>query len=150
MIKMLATQSESANLRREVQHAWGRHLGQYLWTHWVTLTSRFGDTTPRQLQRRFRDKFIRRLARHAQRPVPWFAATERGAAGRIHVHALIYAKLPEECVKSLWDVGRADVQQFDPDRGAAFYLAKWLHLPDDDFERIHFSRRMPPHVSRAA
>jgi hypothetical protein len=74
-------------------------LGQFAWTHWVTLTSRFDDTTARQLQRHFRNHFSRGLAWHSQRSVPWFAATERGAAGRIHMHSLIYATSPW----SWWD-----------------------------------------------
>lgn len=121
----------------------------------MTLTTRLA-MTPDQLRREFVSGYVRRLARMAQGPVPWFYIVERGA-GMPHLHALLGGAedLSLEEVRRAWRLGFTDAERYDHRRGAAFYLTKELAAPGssdaapraDDYD---LSRRLPPLVRRAA
>ena len=76
---------DTPDLRRH----WGTFLQTVRWSHFVTLTTT-DIVSPARLRRDFVNRYIRRLARDAQRGVGWFYAIEHHADGeRAHVHALI-------------------------------------------------------------
>ena len=144
-------EAEGGTLRR----AWADHLTRYEWSHFVTLTTRLA-MTPEQLRREFVSSFVRRLARMAQGPVPWFYVVER-SAGMPHLHALLAGAddLSLEDVRRAWKHGFTDAERYDSKRGAAYYLTKEMARPGstdaspraDDYD---VSRRLPPIVRRAA
>jgi hypothetical protein len=107
--------------RLESAKAWGAHLGTFAWAHVVHLTYQW-EVTPEQAFRDFRDRFIRRVAKSARRPLQWFVAVERAAGGRaVHMHALI-AGTEELLIAQLQRSSRAGnivVQPYDQTRAAA-------------------------------
>lgn len=138
-----AAAADAARLREE----WTRHLAQYEWDHYCTLTSE--PTVADRLRREFVNGFVRRLARATQGPVPWFYTLERGAAGTAHMHALIAGthRLTLEQVQRAWRLGFAQVRRYDPARGAAYYLTKRLDTAAADYD---VSSRLPRLSTRNA
>jgi hypothetical protein len=127
---------------RGLRRAWAAHLGAYEWHHFATLTSR----TPRSrtgLVREWAPVFVRRLERRAQRRIDWYVAAERGASGEWHLHALLYGTgaLSTADVERAWKIGHTRVRVYDPNRGAAGYVAKAV-LDSDAWYDV--SRRPPP------
>lgn len=151
----LSARSERAGDGGALRRAWADHLTRYQWSHFVTLTTRL-TMTPDQLRREFVSGYVRRLARVAQGPVPWFYVVERGA-GMPHLHALLGGTedLSLEEVRRAWRLGFTDAERYDAGRGAAYYLTKELvdqglpgeALRADDYD---VSRRLPAVVRRAA
>jgi len=113
-----------------------RSLGEWLegfeWHCWCTWTfdARFGDTGPSP------DRCLyhtRRWVEHIPGPpTGYFIAVERGFGGRIHSHGLLrLADVPTPKRKSLWAswrglYGRCAVLPYDSERGAAYYVAKYI------------------------
>ena len=142
--------------RGRLRRAWTEHLGQYEWSHFATLTTRFPMTAV-QLRREFEYGYVRRLARIAQGAVPWFCVVEHGATGTAHVHALLACTetLGIEQMRAAWRLGFTHVEAYDWRRGAAFYLTKELEAGDGDASahepEYDVSRRQPSRrISRAA
>lgn len=150
-----SARSEQVAEAGTLRQAWAYYLTRYEWSHFVTLTTRLA-TTPEQLRREFVSGYVRRLARIAQGPVPWFYVVER-SAGMPHLHALLAGAgdLPLEEVRRAWKHGFTDAERYDSRRGAAFYLTKEMtgrgsidaSPRADDYD---VSRRLPPIVRRAA
>jgi hypothetical protein len=101
------------------------------WSHWATLTYR-KTPTPRSC-RRHAERFFKRTG-----GIAWWC-TERGAiGGRAHNHALLVLPVdvsPAAC----WDWwvekhGRAQVEAYDPKKGAAHYVAKYITKAPDDWD----------------
>ena len=117
---------------------------QYQWTLFATLTTRFPMTEARLINAY--DSWIRRLARVAQGPPAWLRSIEHHACGNhLHIHCLLWVPpcVTPSTAKSLWALGKADVERFDPNRGAAYYVGKtYLRNPDG----YDISRRLPPEV----
>lgn len=116
----------------------GGWLGKKPWTHFVTMTFAKPVTwisAVRQIGR-----FLKAMV--MVKAWVWFVEKGRGT-GRVHCHALVRVdpKLSKKGFARAWNRGRAEVEDYDPDRGAAFYLAKsygenadveWdIHLPDE-------------------
>jgi len=120
--------AEVARLRSEL----GDWLTGFEWDCWCTWTfdARFGDTGPSP------DRCLyhtRRWIEHLPGPrTGYFIAVERGTGGRVHSHGLI--RLPDGCTpkrNSLWRswkqrYGRCSVLHYNRDRGAAYYVAKYI------------------------
>jgi hypothetical protein len=140
-----ATQGATGPSHMQAADAWGQHLHQYDWSHFVTLTPRFPDYSAERLVRGFRDGFIRRLAHVIQGPIPWFYALERSPAGVFHLHALLAraerASIAQ--VRAAWQLGFTDAGIYDPPRRGAWYVTKTLGLPPAGFERWDASSRLP-------
>lgn len=115
----------SAQPRMRVRRAWADHLGQYEWTHFVTVTTRLPHT-PRQLKRAFEHGYVRRLTRITQGPVPWFCVVENGAHGSAHLHALLAQteRLHVDQLRAAWKLGHTHAEPYEDRRGAAYYLTK--------------------------
>jgi hypothetical protein len=130
--------------RAELHTAWGEHVKGYNWNWVAHLTPRFPDYSADRLQREFVQGFIRRLSWRARGSVPWFAATERGAGGVMHIHALLAAKhVSIEGVGACWKAGISDVKVYDDAGDMSFYITKTLALPNVSYERWNSSRTMP-------
>jgi hypothetical protein len=129
-----------------ISDAWGQHLHQFRWSHWVTLTPRSQTHSADALWTAFRDGFVRRVAWYARGSTPWVAAMERGNGGLLHLHALVANTESVACevVKDAWTLGLQRVDRYDPNGRAAWYLSKELYLPDGTWPRFHCSRLMPP------
>jgi len=113
-----------------------QELGEWLalkdWDCWCTWTfdARFGDTGPSP------DRCLYHTRRWIEnlpgRSYGYFVAVERGRGGRVHSHGLL--AIPRGCSpkrKSIWHswknhYGRSRVLPYDPDRGAAYYVAKYI------------------------
>lgn len=146
-----ATTPDSAIDPSRLRQAWSEYLRGFAWDHFATLTFA-RTTTPEGARRAFVQVWHRVVARLAQRPVPYFFVVERGGGGMWHIHALLSGTqhVPLDGLESAWKrYGRADIQPYDPMRGAAFYLTK--SLPDPaSAEHYDVSKRLPPLLRRAA
>ena len=114
------------------------------WAHFVTMTTT-NIVSPDRLRLDFVNRYIRRLARDAQRGVGWFYAIEHHADGeRAHIHALIAntETLTIESVERPWLLGNRRAVIYDPRRGASHYVSKYLDRNPDlyDLSRRHLRR----------
>lgn len=131
-----AAPSSRAQARAQLHTAWGERLKSYEWDWVATLTPRFADYSADRLQREFVQGFIRRLSWRARDSVPWFAVTERGAGGVMHIHALLAAKhVSIEGIRACWKVGISEVTVYDNVGDISFYITKTLALPNVSYER---------------
>ncbi len=129
---------------REYANEWGDYLMGYKWTLFATLTTR-APMSEARIVNAF-DIWIRKLARVAQGPPAWLRSIEHHACGNhLHIHTLIWMPpcVTPSTAQALWTLGRADVERFDPAKGAAYYVGKTFHSAPDSYD---VSRRMPPSV----
>lgn len=113
---------------RELTEAWGEWLGKWPWQLWSTLTFK-QEQSHNSATRAFRN-----FAQWLQKDSPsagWFCAHEIGDYGRLHLHALLGGLGPHVSVNMLWRwwfdrYGRAQLLPYDPTRGAAFYISKYV------------------------
>ena len=96
----------SDNAKR-IWRAWGEYLSQFVWDHFVGVGFRY-PVSVELARRAFLDRWIRRTARLAQRPLRSFHCVEQDPSGRAyHVHALVAgtAGLPVARLQRAWDSG---------------------------------------------
>lgn len=78
--------------------------------------------------RDFEQRFVRRLARRAQRGIGYFYAVETASrtAGFPHLHALLVGTsgVRSEDIRSYWPSGISKVEKYDSRHGAAYYVSK--------------------------
>lgn len=135
-----------------IEHQHAAQLAEYLsgfdWSHFLTLTSK-KQHPEAALRREFEEGFIRRLAKQAGAPIPFFRVIEGGTVpGSLpHLHAFIAGarRLTTTAIGSAWRLGFTRVKVYDPTRGAARYLAKGIPLAPDSYD---FSRRHPVRLLR--
>lgn len=113
---------------RRLNEAWGDWLATYPWQAWCTLTFR-EERTHASATRGF-GSFTRWLRKDSP-GLGWFCAHEVGSFGRLHLHALLGGMEPYTSRKALWKrwhdrFGRAQILPYDPGRGAAYYVAKYV------------------------
>ena len=130
--------------RKEVHRLWSalaarRELGHwlgsdFLWDHLVTLT--FAWEPSLDIARKEFGNWVRSLERRGQRAVGWVFVAERGAAGRLHLHALLVGTQHLQLVEleGTWRPGIADVSVYDPHRPGSFYIAKGIGLGATDWD----------------
>lgn len=114
--------------RTGLSEAWGEHLAGMRWDVWCTLT--FEE----HLSERAAIMAFNRLVRWLRKDNPgvgWFCAHEVGKQGRLHLHALIGGLGPGVSRLALWRwwyrrYGRAEFLPYDPERGAAYYISKYV------------------------
>lgn len=138
----------------DIAGPWGEWLSGFPWQAWGTLTLRWADPTPAQLARGF-TRFVRWLRAEGNPDVSWYFAHETGALGRSHLHCLLGALAPDTPRSTLWRwwwdrYGRCEVRGYDPERGAAVYVAKYVsktyaHYDLDlgGFDRWHDALTLP-------
>jgi len=130
---------------RDLRRHWGAFLQTVRWAHFVTLTTT-NIVSPARLRLDFVDRYIRRLARDAQRGVGWFYAMEHHADGeRAHIHALIAntERLTIAALERPWILGNCRALIYDVRKGAAHYVCKHLGRNPElyDLSRRHLPRR---------
>ena len=126
----------------QISHAdWANYLNQLVWDHAVDLTA-VERTAIDPLIRRFVN-WIRKLARVAQRAIPYFYAVESHSSGAPHIHSVVAGTRDIRCehVADLWGRDQSCVREYDPGRGAAGYFSKSV-LEEGAIYDV--SRRMPP------
>lgn len=114
-----------------VRDAWSSWLGLYPWDAWGTLTFAAGEFTHEAATRAW-NNYARWLS--AQHPLAaWFVGHEVGARGRLHMHCLLGALThrDRDAFAVLWEwwfrrYGRCEVKGYDPERGAAAYVSKYV------------------------
>lgn len=112
-----------------VRSAWAEWLGGYPWTAWGTLTFKHANPTHEQLDRafvRFID-YTRTISVWGD--TPYFLGHEVGAGGRAHLHVLLGGLIPDRSMLWSWwfkRYGRCEVRGYDPQRGAAAYVSKYV------------------------
>ena len=123
------------------QAIYGLHFSQFQWSHFCTFTS--NTRSDDRLLAAFAQT-IRRLERAAQGPIPFVRVRERGNAnGHPHLHVLLAGTghLTTEQVARKWRLGNVNVKEYDPEQGAAFYIAKSFTSDDELWD---VSRGRPP------
>lgn len=116
-------------MNRQLAVAWGEFLSQFEWDWFVTLT--FRDCVKSFRAHRLFGYFVRDLKKAAGQQIFWFRADEIGPhGGRFHLHALIgnVGHLRRMSWVDGWDklAGFARILPFSSNRGAAFYVAKYV------------------------
>lgn len=134
----------------KLRYALGRIVSDQSWDYFVTLTSK-RKWSPEVWGKQLR-KWPRWLEQRTKGKVWCFWVLERGAADRLHAHALVRGESwnLEAALWYAWPGGFDDYQSYDPDRGAAFYLVKdipgWVldwgfhhsdGVPKKTLERLH-------------
>lgn len=130
---------------------WTKLLGGFVWIHSATLTTRF--TLPRDaLYAALRNGFIRRIARIAGRPVPWFATDEMTQSRRPHLHVLVgnTESLTTTQLSWAWKEGHSRISVVrDPD-SAIRYTVKNLGRYPDRYDMSRVWTPASPDGNRAA
>jgi hypothetical protein len=140
-------------MHNPIVEAWGDFLANYRWSWFVTLTFR-EETKSFRGHRRF-NAFIRALEKATKREVPFFRADQLGDVnGRFHFHALIanVDDLRRLTWMDWWNRlnGFAQIEPFDPTRGAPWYCARYLLRQNTeyelggDFSAIHVGQPLLP------
>lgn len=112
----------------------GEWLSEQEWTQWGTFT--FADPLTHASARRQFSRFVDspRFCLPPDR-VAW-ASEDGKLLGRTHVHALLWWRKPHrpdatDMWRSWFDSwGRAEVEEYDPEKGASHYVAKYVAKPD--------------------
>ena len=127
-----------------VHEAWTNWLSTFHWDHFATLT--FAQPRTEARARRAFAAFVRTVRLQTfGGSVGYFCGYECGTFGRLHLHALMRTNVPQTELainanshpskavpnKVLWACwferfGRAKVETYDPKRGAAGYVSKYV------------------------
>lgn len=108
---------------------WGDFLGGFGWDWFVTLTFE-GDVKTFTARNRC-NAWLKSLEKAAEQPVAWFRGDEYGERfGKFHMHLLIggVEHLHRFTWMERWHArnGIARIFPFDPSRGAAYYVSKYV------------------------
>lgn len=132
----------------------GDWLSGYEWSHWGTFTFRPyaprpkpGLAPPRlrsvppgpsvEFAHREWRRYVRRLERTLYQRIWWFRGDEFGEQlGRLHFHALLGGApgVEAELLAKPWTAGFAQVEEYDPNRGAAHYVTKYVRTNFGDWD----------------
>ncbi len=148
----LARPVDARALARDARMAFGEFLSRPQWEWYVSHTFK-GDFMSPKLGDKHYYAWMRSLemackARGMPRPF-YFRVTELQQRGVIHYHSLIggVGDVPRLLFKDFWELhGFARVEKYEPDRGANFYVGKYLTKADSD---IRFSHNLKPHLTKS-
>lgn len=136
----------STNVKENVQTSYGKWLGQYDWTYWTTMTTRYELSLPSA--RRIAEGYYKHLSKAGGCRM-FFAVEPFDCRNGYHLHALI--KVPDvlpynfmvntyQFVCGNKDHSKADwhriqLMKYNDKRGASYYLGKYITktLSDYDF-----------------
>ncbi|MDE3003384.1 MAG: hypothetical protein OXU33_14080 [Gemmatimonadota bacterium] len=128
---MRSTPNERMQPER-LRQAWADLLRGIAWSYFVTLTfqrspGRYGALSAAR-------EWVRIVAAGGATAV--FLAVERGGHGLWHAHLLVAtpATLGRKQVERQWRRGIAEVDPYDPLRGAAYYVAKFTFDEDAEYD----------------
>jgi hypothetical protein len=137
----------------KVQNSFGSWLQSFDWTHWATFTTPYTLTLPsaRRLMNRFADMRVSPDigARNVVEGLFWAAEPFDTKEG-YHTHGLvkICPDMPYKAVINAYQIAtgnqnmgkerwaRVQMSAYDPDKAAAFYLAKYISKKLADYDLI--------------
>ena len=96
-----------------------------------------------EFARRGFDAWVAQLSTPCRGEVPYFRGDELGPrTGRLHLHALVGLRedVPPAALKRAWRLGWSVIERYDPELGAAHYVAKYVAK---DFREFYISARLP-------
>jgi hypothetical protein len=109
----------------------GEWLNQHRWDAWCTLTFRAGNFSAEAATRAY-EQWLAYIATTGSPSVTWFMGHEVGGqGGRLHLHGLIGNLESYTSRTKLWEwwfkrYGRAQVLRYDAERGASYYVSKYV------------------------
>jgi len=136
----------NVKLREKVQNTYGEWLGNYEWSYWTTLTTRYELTLPSA--RRLAEGYYKHLSKAGGCTMFW-AAEPFDCKDGYHLHALLRVPdiLPynflvntyqfvcgnKEASKDEWH--RIQLMKYNKKLGASYYCGKYItkNLSDYDF-----------------
>ncbi|GAI68762.1 unnamed protein product [marine sediment metagenome] len=138
-------------LARDARNEFGEFLSRPEWEWYVTQTFA-GDFMSPKLGDKHYYAWLKSLelackARDMPRPF-YFRVTELQQREVIHYHSLIggVADIRRLLFKDFWELhGFARVEAYEPNRGANFYVGKYLTKTDSD---IRFSHNLTQHLTQ--
>lgn len=143
-------------LMRRARNEFGAWLSLPQWDWYTTHTFKADYVSPKQSDRAWYSWFNGlRVSAKAKGLTPsiygsaapfYFRVAEFQGRGTLHFHALIggVGDIRRLLFKDMWELvgnGFARVEAYDPNRGAASYVAKYLNKADGD---IRFSHNLTP------
>ncbi|GAI49432.1 unnamed protein product [marine sediment metagenome] len=155
----MAWRTNPEGLMRRARNEFGAWLSVPEWSWFTTHTFRAEYVSRKEADRSWYSWFNSlRVAAKAKGLTPscfgaaapfYFRVTEYQDRGTLHYHALIggAGDIRRLLFKDLWELsGYARVEAYDPNRGAASYVAKYLNKADGD---IRFSHNLTQHLTKA-
>ena len=153
----MAWHTNPGGLQKRARKAFGEWLAAPLWQWYVTQTFRAGYVSPRQADHSYYAwlNALRVAARgigaapalHGRDTPFYFRVTELQDRGTLHFHSLIggVGNVSRLFFKDLWELnGISRVLPYESNRGANFYVGKYLTKTDGD---IRFSDNLKPHLT---
>ncbi len=142
---------------RRSRNDFGEWLSLPAWDWYTTHTFKANYVSPREADRHWYSWFNSlRVAAKAKGLTPsvygpaspfYFRVAEYQDRGTLHFHSLIggVGDIRRLLFKDFWELnGFARVEKYDPARGAASYVAKYLNKADGD---IRFSHNLTTHLT---
>jgi len=132
----------------------GDWLSAYPWEAWCTLTFRAGQFSP-EAATRAANRWLAWARREGSPEIAYFIGHECGGqTGRLHLHGLIGNLGSCVARKALWRewftrYGRAQILPYDPTKGAAHYVSKYVSkgLDSWDFSMPTTAQHSDPNLS---
>ncbi|MBA7552133.1 hypothetical protein ES705_44687 [subsurface metagenome] len=147
-------------LARDARNEFGEFLSRPQWDWFTTHTFKAEYVSPKQADRAWYSWFNGlRVAARAKGLTPsiygeqapfYFRTTEYQDRGTLHFHALIgnCGDIRRLSFKDFWELqGFARIEAYNPQLGAAHYVAKYLNKTDDG--DIRFSHNLTKHLTTA-
>ncbi len=147
----MAWHTNPEGLMRRSRRAFGEWLSTPQWEWFTSHTFRAEYVSPREADKHWQ-AWLNSLCqackvRELERPF-YFRVTELQERGTIHYHSLIggVGDIRRLLFKDFWELhGSARVLAYEPDRGANFYVGKYLTKDDGD---IRFSHNLKHHLTK--
>jgi len=153
------SKDSARTLARDAVSGFGQWLSLPQWSWYTTHTFKAEYVSPKQADRAWYTWFNSlRLAAKAMKLTTscygpaapfYFRVVEYQDRGTLHYHSLIgnLGDIRRLVFKDFWELnGFARVEKYDPVRGAAGYVAKYLNKADGD---IRFSHNLTQHLKQA-
>ncbi|GAI62826.1 unnamed protein product [marine sediment metagenome] len=152
MFKSIALehQDHARRLTRQATDEFGAFLSRPQWDWFTTHTFKAEYVSPREADRHYfawlNSLCLAARIRGLDRPF-WFRGTEYQDRGTLHFHSLIggVGDIRRLLFKDFWELhGFARVEQYEPGKGANFYVGKYLTKTAAD---IRFSHNLKHELS---
>ena len=134
-------------LMRRARNEFGAWLSLPAWEWYTTHTFRAEYVSPKEADRHWQ-AWLNTLTQVCRPERPFYCrVTETQARGVLHFHSLIgnVGDIRRLLFKDLWELnGFARVEAYNPNRGAASYVAKYLNKEAGD---IRFSHNLRQHLT---
>ncbi|GAH98510.1 unnamed protein product [marine sediment metagenome] len=147
----LEHQDHARRLTRQATDEFGAFLSRPQWDWFTTHTFKAEYVSPKEADRHYfawmNSLCLAARTRGLDRPF-WFRGTEYQDRGTLHFHSLIggVGDIRRLLFKDFWELhGFARVEQYEADRGANYYVGKYLTKEQAD---IRFSHNLKLELER--